>query len=270
MVLNNLNVKYMTWKEAIIKVLAEEGTPLHYSDITKRIIENGYRKPNEMGKTPEMTVSAQLTTKKNLFRKLGNGVFELLNAVKDEQPLIDSCDLSSDKTTEEQDVLSVEREHIIKNFGMFWSRDNVDWRTANMYGCQNGSSSNINFKDQIGIYLLHDAREVVYVGQAVKQPISKRLADHCKDRLNGRWDRFSWFGFYGVDENGKMIMDDFHNNNFSIENVANTLEAILIEGLEPRQNRKAGNDFGYEFLQAMDPKIEKKKQKAIIEKLFSE
>ena len=60
----------MTWKEAIIKVLTDEGTPLHYSDITKRIIENGYRKPNEMGKTPEMTVSAQLTTKKNIFRKL--------------------------------------------------------------------------------------------------------------------------------------------------------------------------------------------------------
>ena len=48
------------------------------------------------------------------------------------------------------------------------------------------------------------------------------------------------------------------------------LEAVLIEGLEPRQNRKNGNDFGYEFLQATDPKIEKKKQKAIIEKLLSE
>ena len=48
------------------------------------------------------------------------------------------------------------------------------------------------------------------------------------------------------------------------------LEAVLIEGLEPRQNRKNGNDFGYEFLQATEPKIEKKKQKAIIEKLLSE
>lgn len=258
----------MTWKEAIIKVLVDEGSPLHYSDITRRIIENGYRKPNEMGKTPEMTVNAQLTTNKHIFRKLGNGVFELLDGVKSEPSLIEHNDVLLEKTTEE--LLSVEREHIIKNFGMFWGRDNVDWKTANLYGCQNGSSSNINFKEQVGIYLLHDAREVVYVGQAVKQPISKRLADHCKDRLNGRWDRFSWFGFYGVAEDGKLIMDDFHNTNFSIENVANALEAILIEGLEPRQNRKAGNDFGYEFLQATDPKIEKKKQKAIIEQLFSE
>ena len=37
MVLNNLNVKYMTWKEAILKVLAEEGTPLHYSDIQEQL-----------------------------------------------------------------------------------------------------------------------------------------------------------------------------------------------------------------------------------------
>ncbi|MGN0008032.1 MAG: HTH domain-containing protein [Alistipes sp.] len=262
----------MTWKDAIVKVLTEEGAPLHYSDITKRIIDNGYRKPHEMGKTPDMTVSAQLTTKKNIFRKLGNGVFELLDAPVNRQTLIDSDsdNVSTDNTTESQDMLSVERDHIIKNYGMFWSRDNVDWKTANLYGCQNGSSSNVNFKDQVGVYLLHDAREVVYVGQAVKQPISKRLADHCKDRLNGRWDRFSWFGFYGVDEDGRLITNDFHNTNFSIENVANTLEAVLIEGLEPRQNRKNGNDFGYEFLQATDPKIEKKKQKAIIEKLLSE
>ena len=151
---------------------------------------------------------------------------------------------------------------------MFWSRENVDWRNANLYGCQNGSSSCINFKDQVGIYLLHDHREVIYVGQAIKQPISKRLADHCKDRLNGRWNRFSWFGFYGISDNGHLITDDFHNTNFSIENVANALEAILIEGLEPRQNRKGGNDFGYEFLQFIDPKIEKKKQREIIEKLL--
>lgn len=254
----------MTWKDAIIKVLAEEGTPMHYADITKKIIENGYRNQTEMGNTPEMTVSAQLTTKKNIFKKLGNGIFELLPT-----NIIENEDHKNEINTEELiDRQLIEREHIIKNFGMFWSRENVDWRNANLYGCQNGSSSCINFKDQVGIYLLHDHREVIYVGQAIKQPISKRLADHCKDRLNGRWNRFSWFGFYGISDNGHLITDDFHNTNFSIENVANALEAILIEGLEPRQNRKGGNDFGYEFLQFIDPKIEKKKQREIIEKLL--
>lgn len=113
---------------------------------------------------------------------------------------------------------------------------------------------------------LHDAREVIYVGQAVKQPISKRLADHCNDRLNGRWDRFSWFGFYGVDESGKLLTEDFKKTNFTMENLANAFEAILIEGLEPRQNRKAGNDFGFEFIQAQDSEMEENKMRLDIMK----
>lgn len=53
----------MTWKEAIRKVLQEEGGPLHYTDITSRIFENGYRKKEECGATPDQTVCAQLATK---------------------------------------------------------------------------------------------------------------------------------------------------------------------------------------------------------------
>ena len=35
------------------------------------------------------------------------------------------------------------------------------------------------------------------------------------------------------------------------------MEAVLIEGLEPRQNRKRGDDFqAIEFLQVEDPKLE--------------
>jgi hypothetical protein len=41
------------------------------------------------------------------------------------------------------------------------------------------------------------------------------------------------------------------------------LEAILIEALEPRQNRKRGDDLAaVEYLQRIDPEIEKKKMKA--------
>lgn len=146
----------------------------------------------------------------------------------------------SEKKQVKEEAAQIERNNIIKNFGMFWSRADVDWKSMNMYGAQRVDSPIVNFKEQCGVYLLHDAREVIYVGQAVKQPISKRLADHCKDRLSGRWDRFSWFGFYGVNDGGKLIQDDFQNINFTIENLADTLEAILIEGLEPRQNRQTG------------------------------
>ena len=54
-----------------------------------------------------------------------------------------------------------------------------------------------------------------------------------------------------------------------MENLANAFEAILIEGLEPRQNRKTGNDFGFEFIQAQDPELEEDKAAlALMKKLM--
>jgi hypothetical protein len=44
------------------------------------------------------------------------------------------------------------------------------------------------------------------------------------------------------------------------------LEAILIEALEPRQNRKRGDDLAaVEYIQRVDPEIEKKKIKATLD-----
>lgn len=43
------------------------------------------------------------------------------------------------------------------------------------------------------------------------------------------------------------------------------LEAILIEALEPRQNRKRGDDLSaVEFMQVEDPELQKKKVKATL------
>lgn len=259
----------MTWQEAIKKVLAEEGAPMHYSDITNKIIEKGYRKRSEMGYTPEMTVNAQLSTKKEVFEKLGGGLYALKGTPAPVATTATKPAKKSKKEDPKETEVALQRNNIIKNFGMFWSRDDVNWKNLNMWGTQNGSTSKVNFKGQIGIYMLHDAREVVYVGQAVKQSIAKRLSDHCKDRLNGRWDRFSWFGFYGVNEKGELITNDFDNNVFTLENVANAFEAILIEGMEPRQNRKSGNEFGYEFIQAKDDEmLELDQSMALIKKLL--
>jgi len=259
----------MTWQEAIKKVLAEEGAPMHYSDITKKIIENGYRKATEMGATPDQTVCAQLSTKKDIYEKIGGGVYAL-KGMEVEAPVAPHSPVKSKKKDNQKDAeLVLQRNNIIKNYGMYWSREDVNWKNLNLWGTQNGSSTKVNFKGQIGIYMLHDAREVVYVGQAVKQSIAKRLSDHCKDRLNGRWDRFSWFGFYGVNEEGELETTDFENTVFSVENVANAFEAILIEGLEPRQNRKAGNEFGYEFIQAYDDdKLEEEQTVALLKKIL--
>lgn len=49
----------MNWRGAVIRVLEEEGKPLHNKEITKRIIANNYRTTN--GKTPWDTITSQLS-----------------------------------------------------------------------------------------------------------------------------------------------------------------------------------------------------------------
>jgi hypothetical protein len=114
----------------------------------------------------------------------------------------------------------------------------------------------VDFCRQSGVYLLHDAREVVYVGRTTEQPLGVRLRQHTTDRLNGRWDRFSWFGIYSVATSGTLETDKVVSYNADMLIV--TMEALLIEGLEPPQNRKRGDDFrAVEFLQVLDPEIQK-------------
>ncbi|MCZ2222513.1 MAG: hypothetical protein LC122_02670 [Chitinophagales bacterium] len=55
---------------------------------------------------------------------------------------------------------------------------------------------------------------------------------------------------------------------FTIQNLGDILEAILIESIEPRQNRKQGNSFvGLEYLQQEAPEIKKKLKQQIIQEL---
>ncbi|MDQ7057839.1 MAG: hypothetical protein Q9N62_05160 [Ghiorsea sp.] len=50
---------------------------------------------------------------------------------------------------------------------------------------------------------------------------------------------------------------------YSATKLIPALEAVLIEALEPRQNRKRGDDLAsVEYIQKVDPEIEKKKIKA--------
>jgi len=90
---------------------------------------------------------------------------------------------------------------------------------------------------------------------------------HTIDRLAGRWDRFSWFGFYPVTEDAKLNLN-VKFKEFTIQNIGDILEAILIESIEPRQNRKQGNSFvGLEYLQQEAPEIKKKLKQQIIQEL---
>ena len=148
---------------------------------------------------------------------------------------------------------------------MFWQRDLVLWSgTPKLFGKQGPGATDVNFADQVGVYLLHDRQRVIYVGRAI-DALFTRLRTHTADRLGGRWDRFSWFGLRSVEESGKLSDPKVR---WSQDVVVETMEALLIESLEPPLNRRRGDNLsGIEYIQATDPQIETGKKKAIIDEL---
>jgi restriction system protein len=88
----------MSALEAALKVLQEAGTPLHYREITKRMLAGGLWTTS--GKTPEATVNAQLAVdvktrgKASAFRRYKRGVFALNTERTD--PVASACTAKSE------------------------------------------------------------------------------------------------------------------------------------------------------------------------------
>jgi hypothetical protein len=252
--------KELTWRKAIEKVLSEAPGAIHYKDITDKIIEDGLR--SSLGATPAATVSGQLFTaikkegEKCPFQRIGRGLY-----VWKQKAGITQKPTTTAREPEEEDEVQYE---IISSFGMFWRRDAIDWvSTPKILGMQQIGAQPVDFHKQAGIYLLYDGREVIYVGRATDRPLGKRLYEHTADRLSSRWDRFSWFGILPVSEAGKLgsLPESYLGTK-----ILPAVEAILIEALEPRQNRKRGDDLSaVEYIQKEDPEIQKKKVKQSVE-----
>lgn len=259
----------LKWKEAISKVLEEEKKALHYTNIAELIAERGYR--TSLGATPQDTVSANLTTdinsnrEKSIFAKVDKGYYILRKFLDDRSQLLTEETETQNETSSKKPK---EKHTIINAFGIYWNRNFVHWKTTpDLLGIQQFGATEVNFKDQRGIYLLYDSREIIYVGQAIEQTLGQRLKQHTSDRLSGRWDRFSWFGFYSVNDKGHLL-DRKKFESIDIQVIADTLESILIESVEPRQNRKQGNTFsGMEYLQQESSEIKKKKTEELIREL---
>lgn len=244
----------MSWKEAVERVLNENKKPMHYTAIAAEIMERRLKDSKVATPSTSANVALRLSIRnereESPFVALGNGLYSLKGIDVD----------NVDRQPEDGDELIQIDENenitgIIKAFGMYWSRERVLWggTGTSIFGCQRGSLQPINFKDQRGVYVLYDHAGLLYVGLCIDQGLGKRLWDHTKDRLEGRWERFSWFGLKGVTEDGELTeMPERLTIRASL--AISTLETILIEVAEPRQNRKRGQqDSALEYLQAEDP-----------------
>jgi hypothetical protein len=250
----------MPWRKAMVKALQDSGEPMRYDEIAQAIIDAGYRV--SVGATPAATVSANLSESirkepNSPFIKVERGVYALRN----EKSLpVAKRKASSDEAAE--DALEM---GLINAFGMFWSRDRVHWKTSmpSLLGVQQSGSKPVNFTAQAGVYLLYDGRSVVYVGKVTQPRMGLRLFEHTRDRLTGRWDRFSWFGVRAVRDDGEL--GPLPTAEIAVTTLISTMEALLIEGLEPPQNRRQGEGFNaVEFIQETDPQIEHELKKGLL------
>ena len=242
-----MSPKEMTWQAAIEKILRDAGTALHYAEIAERIVTRELRKT--VGATPSNTVYAVMAGKKAVFEKVAPATFRLHGAG-------DSNGGGDDSVPETEPIGP------IMAFGMYWERDLVSWTgKPSVIGSEQPGAESVNMTEQTGIYLLHDFRDIVYIGRATESTLGSRLSAHTRDRLKTRWNRFSWFGFRPIEENGTLgsIPDTY-----DLRDVVIAMEALLIEALEPPQNRKGGDGFhGIEYIQAEDP--EKAKERLLSE-----
>ena len=243
----------LSWRDAISEVLGSSTEAMHYTDIAEAIANLQLR--TDFGATPAASVNATISMSiqndgnNSPFIRVDRGRY-WLRTLAQNPPL--PAPAQNQPVPSEPDETG-----LINAFGMYWSRNSVLWTSApRILGQQQPGSTAVDFCNQKGVYLLHDGRTVVYVGRTTEQPLGIRLRQHIADRLNGRWDRFSWFGVYSVADDASLNTTAAVTYDLSMLIV--TMEALLIEGLEPPQNRKRGDDFrAVEFLQVEDPEIQK-------------
>lgn len=259
----------ISWKEAAIVVLRNNADGMHYLDITKRIIDQGLI--TDFGATPAASLAATLSLdmKNNpqdtIFERIGKAKYRLkLNAqipeIKLPKNIVQRVNAESDSIDEEEIDYG-----FINAYGMYWDRDLIDWnkKPGELYGRQKDATISVNFADQDGVYLLYNNETVIYVGKANTSSMFERLRSHTSDRLQQRWNKFSWFGVKPVDGNGKLLQSK--PSNLSADDLVSTLEALLIEAVEPNQNRQAGKGFGLiEFFQIADKAILLEKARKIL------
>ena len=143
-----------------------------------------------------------------------------------------------------------QNKNMITHYGLFWSEESVFWGRQKKSGELKGRVSpttgrlgastkeerkehEMDFRDYVGIYCLYGESQLLYVGEAglgTKSTLFKRLMQHRKGPMSGRWDKFSWFGCEtGLEEREISYLDALAQ-----------LEAILISITNPRFNKQSG------------------------------
>ena len=250
----------LTWQQAAIEVLKTEGKPLRTTDVGALIAERQLTASVGAAPTQQASVALRTLLKTGEIRQVGK--LYALPEIADQAIKAAAAEADAD-----YEASTDENRLTVKAYGLYWSRNFVDWSLANgrLLGRSTVATETVDFADRDGIYLLHNGNEVAYVGKSytpastAQHGLYRRLKDHNEHhRRTDRWDTFSWFGFGPVDpEDGRLLPAP---GNATLSDVINRVEAILIEGLMPRLNMRAGEDSKEwlepsQYFQVEDPNL---------------
>ncbi len=143
---------------------------------------------------------------------------------------------------------------IIKNTGYLWHRKYINWQSGRqLLGVSESHAGKpVNFADQAAIYALYDKDfKCIYVGQAGRgetKGLYDRLKDHAlEDYLFCRWGRFSWWGFYSVENLEKQDYDKQFKINTNVNEIMDMVESLIIRVNPSTLNMALGKLKGVEW-----------------------
>jgi hypothetical protein len=134
----------------------------------------------------------------------------------------------------------------IKNYGLFWHADEIDWfpgrgeqgafRLLGRIGKNLPGLRLADFRNQQGIYILYSNHGAYYTGLTLAQGLGKRLKDHFNDHHFNKWNRFSWFGFKqvlkGTDDHGLCKLKELAELSVGDpKTVVRDVEALLVRAM---------------------------------------
>ena len=168
---------------------------------------------------------------------------------------------------------------LIRNYGLFWHRNDVFWgrqkKAGHLMGRATGAKTSdpVDFREQRGLYALYDENyRLIYFGQAGKgssQKLFDRLKDHTNDRNADRWSRFSWFGTQKVKMDGELSKEGATQQG-DMKIALDHMEAIVLAVAEPPNNRQGGQ-FGskvHQFNQYRDEDVLGPEQEGMIKEIY--
>lgn len=135
-----------------------------------------------------------------------------------------------------------DKAHSIESYGVHWQRDDSGITKIQVLGER--EDEEIDRTDAKGVYVLYRGEKIVYVGRATAESgMGLRLTAHLKGKYKNRWDTFSFFAVKGNNE----------------DQTIKTMEAVLIEILEPPLNRKSEMNAELEITQVIATEVAKRR-----------